>query len=96
MSHPRLTEAQRQYLRERQRLDMQALAAYTRAGARLAAAQTHRTDVVAREDDLVRSAKSALAHARQALVERVGVDQASILIGEAIEVKRGPGRPPAA
>ena len=37
MSHSRLTESQRQYLRERQRLDTQALAAYTKATARLEA-----------------------------------------------------------
>jgi hypothetical protein len=95
MSHSRLTESQRQYLRERQRLDTQALAAYTKATARLEAATAHRATVVAKEDGLVRAAKNALAQARQALVERVGVEQASVVTGEPIEVKRGPGRPPA-
>lgn len=96
MSHSRLTESQRQYLRERQRLDTQALAAYTKATARLEAATAHRATVVAKEDGLVRAAKNALAQARQALVDRVGVEQASVLTGEPLDAKRGPGRPPTA
>jgi hypothetical protein len=44
----------------------------------------------------VRAAKAALADALAHLVDRVGVEQASILTGTPVEVKRGPGRPPAA
>jgi len=96
MSTSRLTEQQRQFLRDRQRLDLQALAAYTRAASHLEAALAHRAEILAREDAQIRDAKSALTTATRALVERVGVEQAAVLTGTQIEAKRGPGRPPAA
>ena len=96
MSTPRITDEQRTRLRERLRLDTAALAAHAAAAARLDTAQAHRAEALAREDALVREAKAALADALAHLVERVGVEQASILTGTPVEAKRGPGRPPAA
>ena len=96
MSSPRITDEQRGLLRERQRLDTAALAAHAAAAARLDAAQAHRAEVLAREDALVREAKATLSSALAHLVDRVGVEQASTLTGTPVEVKRGPGRPPAA
>jgi hypothetical protein len=96
MSSPRITDEQRGLLRERQRLDTAALAAHAAAAARLETAQAHRAEILTREDALVREAKASLASAIAHLVDRVGVEQASILTGTPVEVKRGPGRPPAA
>jgi len=91
-----LTDEQRARLREKQRLDTAALSAHAVATARLEAAQAHRAEILAREDALVREAKATLAAATTALVARVGVEQASLLTGVPVEVKRGPGRPPTA
>jgi phage terminase Nu1 subunit (DNA packaging protein) len=94
MASTKISDEQRAVLRERQRMGTEALNAYATASDRLARAAAHRAQLLAREDALVRTAKTDLTTARNNLVRRVGTEMASELTGEPIEPKRPVGRPP--